>query len=85
MLEDLETLLQVELLVHDTATVDLHPIEGEIFLRLREKSSGRRRLGKVEERKEGEKYGKGAFDNEEVSPVYNRARANLKNPECKEA
>ena len=81
MLEDLETLLEVELLVHYAAAIHLHAVVGEIFLRLREKASGGGRVGQVEECEDCKEHGTAAFDDEEVTPICERAGMDVEDAE----
>ena len=84
MFEDLETLLEIELLVHHTATIDLHTVVGEIFLGLRKKASRGGRVGQIEECENRKEHGTAAFDDEEVAPICERAGVDVEDAESEE-
>ncbi len=83
--EDLETLSQVELLIHHGAGIDLHPVVGQLFLFGREELGRRGRLRQVEECEDGEEDGATAFDDEQVAPLGNGVALDLEDAECQQA
>ena len=85
MLENGETVLEDELLVHDRAGVDLHAVIGEVFFGLGEEAGRGGGLGEVEECEEGEEDGAAAFDDEEVAPVGEGAGMDVEDAEGEEA
>ena len=85
VLENPETVPQVEFLVHDRAGVDLHAVVGEVFFGLGEEARGGGGLRQVGEGEEGEEDGAAAFDDEEVAPVGERAGVDLEDAEGEQA
>ncbi|PNY25610.1 hypothetical protein TCAP_04454, partial [Tolypocladium capitatum] len=68
VLEDLERVLEVERLGDDRRRVNLDAVEGERFLVLAEEAGLGRARRQVPVRKDGERDGQGALDEEEVPP-----------------